>query len=146
MASWPDGETCSASYHGTRRSVWIIAGLTALLPSLSGGDANARTVAAGASDRQPVRVPLPAMWNVDGIQDRTGTRRDAASVEHPYSPVSVVLGTGARGPGRGRRGCAPPSAGQTPAEQTVPASQCRGTNMLLFLFSLAPVLLCRARF
>src|SRR4029078_2772336 len=61
---------------------------------------HARTVAAVASDRQPVRVPLPAMWNLDGIQDRTGARRDAASVEHPYSPASQVLGTGARGPGR----------------------------------------------
>ena len=75
-----NGQTDTTSCHGTGRPVPSAQGLTALLSPLSGGDAHAGTATARASDRQPLRIPVPTMRNLYRVQDGAGTARGVPAI------------------------------------------------------------------
>src|SRR5262249_19942217 len=65
-----DSSTAKTGYLGTAGPVHIVECLAALLPFLSSGDPDPRATPACAPDRESVRISLPAVRNVDRLQDR----------------------------------------------------------------------------
>ena len=65
-----DSSTAKTGCLGTGGAIPISECLAALLPFLPSGDPDTRATPARAPDRESVRISLPALRNVDRLQDR----------------------------------------------------------------------------
>ena len=65
-----DSSTAKTGCLGTGGAIQISECLAALLPFLPSGDPDTRATPARAPDRESVRISLPALRNVDRLQDR----------------------------------------------------------------------------
>jgi len=62
--------TAKTGWLGTGWPIWIVECLAALLSFLPSGDPDKGATSARAPDRESVRISMPALRNVDWIQDR----------------------------------------------------------------------------